>query len=53
MSVERFRRATKESFNLDPDSREKHSKSRDWHDLDDFKNKMAPTMDRSSEGKQR
>ena len=36
-----------------PDSREKHSKSRDWRELDDFKNKMAPTIDRSSEGKQR
>ena len=42
-----------ESFNLDPDSREKPSKSRDWRELDVFKNKMAPTIDRSNEGKQR
>ena len=42
-----------ESFTLDQDLREKYSKSRDWRELDDFKNKMAPTINRSSEGKQR
>ena len=40
-----------ESFNLDPDSREKQSKSRDWRELDDIKNKMAPTIDRARENR--